>query len=829
MTVPPGVRPDDRPGTWSRLAIVVVQLGLVLAAVYALHLQNRTVFWVLSAAFVGFVIHDRLPPARRLAFFAVLSVLVTVTVLGFPGGLYLLGVSAVLIGVCHARLALRVRVGILLALGVALCWLRAWPGLGDVPTVVGPVLGGMFMFRLALYVRAIHDGTSPTGGWRAVAYFFMIPNVCYPLYPVVDYDTFIATHYDADRFRIYDRALKLIVRGLLQLVAYRIVYYEISLDSLYVNDLRDLVRYVVANFLLYVKISGQFHLITGVLGLYGFRLPEANHLYFLAASPNDFWRRINIYWKDFMLKVVYTPSYFRLRRYGNLFAIVAATIVVFAVTWFLHSYQYFWLQAEWQIASRRNVLFWGIFAVLVLGATLWETRPGRRRRPRTARGWSLKRGVTTMLTFLAIASLWSLWNAETGGTWLLMWAQATKGSVTDVAVIAGLIVTFVLLAGFGWGAATLETPQTDREALPALATRGTRRAAVLCGLIVIGAPALWRALPAQYADLGDHLHGRGEAPAGFALVQRAYYQALTKDDNRTAVPWVTRPDYSHEWAVFGPQKDFLQREYPRSASLTFRGQTLTTNQWGFRGHEYSLAKPPGTWRVEIYGPSDLMGWGVGDREVFSTPLENMLDSAAHAHGLRAEVLNFSVPGTSLAQEVALLQDRGLKFQPDLVLLSVHPYELWSLEETFHAVQMFKWTIPDTGLARLAGSVGLDADGRGSPAALRLIEAPVEERAFRWAEQLTAGTGAKVAVLVVRMPDLPGDFNLGTVRQAITASGLPALDCTGIWNGKVLRSYRVSHQDSHPNPAGHLLLARCLYDSLQAHATALGVRPLEPGQ
>src|SRR6185437_8408615 len=274
---------------------------------------------------------------------------------------------------------------------------------------------------------------------------------------------------------------------------------------------------------------------------------------------------------------------------------------------------------------------------------------------------------------------------------------------------------FVLLAGFGWGAATLETPQADREALPALAGRGARRAAVLLGLIVLGAPALWTALPAQYADLGDHLHGRGEAPAGFALVQRAYYQALTKGNDRTAVPWVTPPDYSHEWAVFGPQKDFLQREYPRSASLTFRGQTLTTNQWGFRGHDYSLAKPPGTWRVEIYGPSDLMGWGVGDREVFSTPLENMLDSAARAHGKRAEVLNFSVPGTSLAQEVALLQDRGLKFQPDLVLLSVHPYELWSLEETFHAVQMFKWTIPDTGLARLAGTAhsGDGCQGRGA--------------------------------------------------------------------------------------------------------------------
>jgi len=67
---------------------------------------------------------------------------------------------------------------------------------------------------------------------------------------------------------------------------------------------------MVSTFLLYLRISGQFHLVIGMLYLFGFRLPETHHRYLLASSFTDFWRRINIYWKDFMMKLVYYPSFF---------------------------------------------------------------------------------------------------------------------------------------------------------------------------------------------------------------------------------------------------------------------------------------------------------------------------------------------------------------------------------------------------------------------------------------------------------------------------------------------------------------------------------------
>ncbi len=117
------------------------------------------------------------------------------------------------------------------------------------------------------------------------------------------------------------------VRGVIHLLLYRVVYYYLTLAPSEVHGPGDLAQYMVANFLLYLRVSGLFHLIVGMLHLFGFRLPETHHQYFLASSFTDFWRRINIYWKDFMLKVFYYPAYFRLKPLGNTAALVARDAV----------------------------------------------------------------------------------------------------------------------------------------------------------------------------------------------------------------------------------------------------------------------------------------------------------------------------------------------------------------------------------------------------------------------------------------------------------------------------------------------------------------------
>jgi lysophospholipase L1-like esterase len=83
-----------------------------------------------------------------------------------------------------------------------------------------------------------------------------------------------------------------------------------------------------------------------------------------------------------------------------------------------------------------------------------------------------------------------------------------------------------------------------------------------------------------------------------------------------------------------------------------------------RDRERSLART-GAPRIVVLGDSITFGSGVGPRERFTDQLETLL--AAH-RGSPVEVLNLGVGGYDTLQEVATLEDVGLRFTPDLVLV-----------------------------------------------------------------------------------------------------------------------------------------------------------------
>src|SRR4029079_14305773 len=117
----------------------------------------------------------------------------------------------------------------------------------------------------------------------------------------------------------------------------------------------------------------SFHLIVGLLHLFGFRLPETHKLYYLAHSFTELWRRINILWTELMMKVLFYPTYFRVKKLGPERALVLSTVAVFFTTWILHSYQWFWLRGGFPL-TWPDTLFWGILGALVVLGALRESR-----------------------------------------------------------------------------------------------------------------------------------------------------------------------------------------------------------------------------------------------------------------------------------------------------------------------------------------------------------------------------------------------------------------------------------------------------------------------
>src|SRR2546429_5155614 len=103
--------------------------------------------------------------------------------------------------------------------------------------------------------------TAPFSPARAISYFFLLPNVCFPLFPVVDYKTFCSTYYNEEWPRVYQSGLKWMFRGVTQLLLYRVVYQYAPLDVSKLSSALDAAGFMLGMYLVYLHVSGTFHFI----------------------------------------------------------------------------------------------------------------------------------------------------------------------------------------------------------------------------------------------------------------------------------------------------------------------------------------------------------------------------------------------------------------------------------------------------------------------------------------------------------------------------------------------------------------------------------------
>src|SRR5215472_8905009 len=498
---------------------IVVQFGLIVLVVNQWRLESVSLSRVMQLAFVGFIIHHLLPLRFRLPFFAALSLAAVITGVGQVGpaviagwihgkstlngvlyqlvpGLTLIGVGLFLIGLCHLPIRFSARVALIALVGAGLVFLRAhsqW--LPDV-SEMWVILGSMFMFRLMIYLYDLKHRTAPFSFSRAISYFFLLPNVCFPLFPVVDYKTFCSTYNNEDWPRVYQTGLKWMFRGVIQLLLYRLIYQYAPLDVSKLSSTLDAAGFMLGMYLLYLRVSGTFHLIIGLLHMFGFNLPETHHFYFLATSFTDLWRRINIYWKDFVMKLFFFPTHFTLRKMGTLRAISVATVVTFFATWALHSWQWFWIRGV-PLLSWKDFSFWVILALLVLATALYEATWGRKRTLTPSRVTLRRRlvfGVEAAGVFCLMCILWTLWTCQSWAEFQTLIDAASKPTLRDIAIILAALGA-ICVCGMIWGRSSRETSegrstQEARKPFSFWSSAGAVSVGALC-LLVAPSVATW--------------------------------------------------------------------------------------------------------------------------------------------------------------------------------------------------------------------------------------------------------------------------------------------------------------------------------------------------
>lgn len=108
---------------------------------------------------------------------------------------------------------------------------------------------------------------------------------------------------------------------------------------------------------------------------------------------------------------------------------------------------------------------------------------------------------------------------------------------------------------------------------------------------------------------------------------------------------------------------------PNARGFVWGHTKLETNSYGLRGPEVRVPKPPGTYRVGIFGDSATFGQGVTDEETYARVLERMLSERFVSKGLTVEVLNFGVPSYSITNIVSAFAEKGVRFDLDIAVLA----------------------------------------------------------------------------------------------------------------------------------------------------------------
>jgi hypothetical protein len=131
---------------------------------------------------------------------------------------------------------------------------------------------------------------------------------------------------------------------------------------------------------------------------------------------------------------------------------------------------------------------------------------------------------------------------------------------------------------------------------------------------------------------------------------------------------------------FNPQLPAFLRPDPVLGTMHFSNYTVRQNNSciqavthlnkdGMNDVDHETKKPEGVYRVAVIGDSYV--------EAMQFPLEQayfkVMENALRERGYTVEVLAFGVGGFGTLQEYYLLRDYALKYDPDLVILSIFTY------------------------------------------------------------------------------------------------------------------------------------------------------------
>lgn len=263
---------------------------------------------------------------------------------------------------------------------------------------------------------------------------------------------------------------------------------------------------------------------------------------------------------------------------------------------------------------------------------------------------------------------------------------------------------------------------------------------------------------------------------------------------------------------------------------------VTINSLGLRGPEVK-EKDPSKFRVLVSGDSFSYGHGVKDDETYPAQLEALLAKEGARHpgdDKPIEVLNAAGPGWGVFQMERSLRRYIDRFQPDLVLFTITPIDVYrqpfsdpAKEAAYLKAQRRRKQIRDASkfLTFMARRVALVAQGhRAVPNELEGDAAQDKDALWKAdADRITklvADYNAKTKFALVVLHDFSKEqeWMAEKGKELAAQLSIPFAYPGEAFAGANKKDFQLVG-DAHPNPAGHAKVARVVADMLYSNGFA----------
>lgn len=721
----------------------------------------------------------------------------------------------------------RLKVLFTVAVVVLVSWWRITPFYLHHPKLwfnASSVIGCIFMLRTVSYLYELSINGNKVPVIQRINYFLIPSNISLPVFPLIDYKVFTSSYYSRPALETFRRGTEWVLLGTVQYLFYKVLYYNFAVSPVGIASVSELLQFLVVQFLYVLRILGLFHISLGLICLYGYHLPDVfNHL-FVATGFTDLWNRINIYWKDFVVKVFFYPIYFKIRKSAVPLKMFLVTMVCFFISWQLHSWQWFWIRGNFPF-DLVDAVFWISFGVLVA----IEAEIQNRAVPKIVTpnlGTVALKAFKSVGVLLVMCLLWSIWVSPDLASWSSLFADIEFSTHDTAIVLASLSVWYAGVFIYHWLYINKQSLFTDNRPWGIYVF-------LLVALVLHTRLMLFveSALPVDIQQIKTTKPNRVDKE----FAERSYYDNLLSGKDFLS-DRSNENNETNKWSVAvyprvtTKSNSVLGVEFLPNQHLEHQGEVFETNKWGMRDKYYPKAKPDSVYRIALIGGSYEMGQGVSNDDIFEKLTEDKLNQSelydASGKKVTIEILNFSVEGYRTNKVLPVLELKAQHFSPDAVVFFKYTDDNRRLVS-----KMAQKILQNTGMRSDSFLMPLFKDvkihERMTEKKLNAVLKDEYENMNQFYSSKIQGFCQiqNIAPILAFLPVLNDSINAeehAYLKNLAHQHNFEFADFSNVYGNERHAKLALSDTDIHPNRRGHKLIANRFYELLLQHLKSKGI-------